>query len=130
MSALQPDQARASREKTVGDPASDRGERHTSLAAKWEDLHLHAAQLAKLAQLSPEPFAGALAAFPAQIGEAAEWQRELAWQGIEDIDAMMRPGLAALATLKERGAAANAPALALWREFYMARTSVMALAEG
>ena len=129
MSALQPDQARAISEKTVGRSESDRGQTLSSLAEKWEDLHQHAAQLATLAQLSPEPFAGAVAAFPAQIGEAQEWQRELAWQGIDDIDAMMRPGLAALATLKERGAAANAPALALWREFYTARTAVMALTQ-
>ena len=100
----------------------------STLEARWQDLHTQAEQLAKLAELSPEPFAGAVAAFPAQIGEADEWQRELAWQGIDDIDAMMRPGLAALATLKQRGAAASAPALALWREFYSARGAVMALA--
>ncbi|MEM1195311.1 MAG: hypothetical protein AAGH57_04350 [Pseudomonadota bacterium] len=99
----------------------------SSLASKWEDLHQQAAQLARLADLSPEPFTGEVAAFPAQVGEASEWQRELAWQGIDDIDAMMRPGLAALATLTRRGLAANAPALALWREFYDARGAVMAL---
>ncbi len=102
----------------------------STLAAKWEDLHEQATQLAKLAEISPEPFVGALAAFPAQLGEASEWQRELAWQGIDDIDAMMRPGLAALATLTDRGAATTAPALALWREFYDARGAVMAIARG
>ncbi|WP_300595743.1 hypothetical protein [Erythrobacter sp.] len=105
------------------------GGHSATLAAKWEDLHQHAAQVAKLAQLSPEPFTGPLAAFPAQIGDATEWQRELAWQGVDDIEAMMRPGLAALETLRQRGASANAPALALWREFYTARGAVLALAD-
>lgn len=99
-----------------------------SLAEKWADLHDQATGLARLAQLSPEPYAGTLAAFPAQIGDASKWQRELAWQGIEDIDAMMQPGLAALATLQRRGISASAPALALWREFYEARGAVLALA--
>lgn len=99
-----------------------------TLASKWADLHDQAARLAQIASLSPEPFAGAVAAFPAQISDASEWRRELAWQGIDDIEAMMRPGLAALATLVQRGAAANAPALALWREFYYARGAVMELA--
>ncbi|MEO1730162.1 MAG: hypothetical protein AAFR64_05445 [Pseudomonadota bacterium] len=109
--------------------ASSEGAPLPTLAAKWQDLHDQAARLARLAELSPEPFAGAVAVFPAQMSEASEWQRELAWQGIDDIDAMMRPGLAALSALTQRGGATNAPALALWREFYDARCAVMTLAE-
>lgn len=99
-----------------------------SLAGKWADLHRQAARLTRLAQLSPEPYTGALAAFPAQIGAASAWQRELAWQGIDDIDAMLQPGLAALATLERRGMPTGAPALALWREFHEARSAIMGLA--
>jgi len=99
-----------------------------SRTSRWADLHDRAAELATLAQLSPEPFTGPLATFPGRIGESAPWKRELADQGLEDIEAMMRPGLAALETLKNRGAAANAPALALWREFYTARGAILALA--
>ncbi|MEM6857200.1 MAG: hypothetical protein AAF559_04945 [Pseudomonadota bacterium] len=132
MSALIPDQARAMRKtaaKGEGQSAiQGTASPHSSLAARWEDLHDQAMRLAQLADLSPEPFAGPIAAFPERIGDADEWQRELAWQGLEDIDAMMRPGLAALATLTQRGMSANAPALALWREFYDARGAVMALA--
>ncbi|MEO0590346.1 MAG: hypothetical protein AAFZ11_07265 [Pseudomonadota bacterium] len=128
MSALSPYQARAMREAAAKGHSDDTAAPLSSLAARWEDLHEQAARLAQLADLSPEPFAGSIAAFPDRIGESDEWQRELAWQGVEDIDAMMRPGLAALATLTQRGTAANAPALALWREFYDARGAVMALA--
>ena len=100
----------------------------TGLASKWKDLHARAARIAKMAELSPEPFEGAVADFPADVSQAPDWQRELAWQGIDDIEAMMRPGLAALEILRERGTAAHAPALALWREFYTARGAVMSLA--
>lgn len=99
-----------------------------SIAERWKDLHQSAEHLARLAALSPEPFRGEIAAFPGMIGEAHEWQRELAWQGLEDIDAMMRPGLAALHTITARGASPTAPALSLWREFHAARSALMALA--
>lgn len=107
----------------IGDASPD-----GSLAEIWAGLHRQAARLAQLAQLAPEPYTGALAAFPAQIGAASEWQRDLAWQGIDDIDAMLQPGLAALATLERRGMSTAAPALALWREFHEARGAIMALA--
>lgn len=96
-----------------------------TLAQRWEELHSAAAQLAKVADLAPERFEGRLAAFPDLLGEANEWQRELAWQGVEDIDAMMRPGLTALGTLEQRGSDVTAPAIALWREFYCAREAVL-----
>lgn len=98
-----------------------------SLARRWEDLHEQAAGLAALAGLAPEATGSAVIGFSARLGEASEWQRELAWQGIEDIDAMMRPGLAALETLTARGQEAAAPALALWREFHAARDAVLAV---
>ena len=122
MSALPPEQMR-----TMRDAVSDARQPVGSLTRRWEDLHHSAAQLARAAALSPEDFDGDLAAFPAMLGEANEWQREMAWQGIEDIDAMMRPGLAALNTLTERGNDATVPALALWREFHHAREAVLAL---
>ena len=126
MSALSPKQTRAMRETTRRHDGASPFE--TGLAGKWKDLHARAARLAKMAELSPEPFEGAIADFPGQVSRAPDWQRELAWQGIDDIEAMMRPGLAALETLCERGTAANAPALALWREFYNARGAIMSLA--
>lgn len=96
-----------------------------ALARRWEELHDTAAQLATLAQIAPEPANAEISAFPGLLGNASDWQRELAWQGMADIDAMMRPGLAALRTLTERGQDASAPALALWREFHAARSAVL-----
>ncbi|MEL7190660.1 MAG: hypothetical protein AAGK17_13995 [Pseudomonadota bacterium] len=119
MSALPPEETRAMRKVAVK-PAG-------SLAQRWEDLHAQAAHLAELAHLAPEPFGQDLAEVPVMLGEANEWQRELAWQTLEDIDAMMQPGMVALRTIVARGQDANAPALALWREFHAARGSVMGL---
>ena len=103
------------------------GSRSTSLAEKWQGLHAQAEELAGLAAISAEAFGAALQAFPDRIARANEWQRELAWQGIEDIDALMQPGLVALQTITARGQDASAPALALWREFYAARNAVLAI---
>jgi hypothetical protein len=124
MAALLPEESRAMR-----DAVSRQTPEGGYFSAKWRDLHDQAARLAVLADLSPEPFAGEVAAFPGRMEPASQWLRDLAWQGVEDMDAMMRPGLAALATLKERGAPTNAPALALWCEFYNARGAILALAE-
>lgn len=124
MSALPPKEMRALR-KTAAHASKPLG----SLAQRWEDLHASSAQLAKIAALSPEEFSGDIAAFPNLLGRANEWQRDLAWQGIEDIDAMMRPGLSALGTITARGQDASAPALALWREFHHARQAVLGLVQ-
>ncbi len=101
---------------------------HGSLAQRWNDLHAQAFQLAKLAKLAPEPDETELMDVPAMLGEANEWQRELAWQAIEDIDAMMQPGMVALRTILAREQDPHVPALALWREFHAARGSVISLA--
>ncbi|MFU7527013.1 hypothetical protein [Qipengyuania sp. ASV99] len=98
-----------------------------ALMQRWADLHTNAAKLASVAGLKPEPLDEELAVFPALLGEAGEWQRAMAKQGIEDMDAMMRPGLAALDRMAARGLDASVPALALWREFFLAREAVLAL---
>nr|WP_298931906.1 hypothetical protein [uncultured Erythrobacter sp.] len=120
MSALPPEQMREMR-KTAQQAARPAA----SLADRWEALHEQAAELAALAQLAPEQSATKSNELAAHLHHAQDWQRELAWQGIEDIGAMMQPGLAALKVITSRGMDANAPALALWREFYSAREGVL-----
>lgn len=61
------------------------------------------------------------------MAEATPWQRDLAKRGIEDIVALLRPGMQALTTLVERGTATEAPALALWREFHEASEAVLSV---
>ena len=100
-----------------------------SLAQRWQDLHATSAQLAKIAALTPEAFDDKLSAFPSLLDQANDWQRDMVWQHIQDIDAMMRPGITALGTITARGQDASAPALALWREFHHAREAVLTLVQ-
>jgi hypothetical protein len=94
-----------------------------ALAAQWEGLHARAAGLAALAGIAPEAAPSPMASL---AETARDWQLTLAAQGLEDIEAMLGAGLAALATLTARGQDTAAPALALWREFHAARASVLA----
>ncbi|MFL0355084.1 hypothetical protein ACI5KX_01290 [Erythrobacter sp. GH1-10] len=124
MSALPPDQINAMR-----DSALQAKEPVGALARRWDELHRQAAELAGLAQLSGGAETHDAANFAERLTAAQQWQRELAWQGIEDIDAMMQPGITALKVITARGQDAGAPALALWREFHAAREAVLDMLE-
>ena len=94
------------------------------LSAQWDLVHARAAELCALAGIAPDTPCEGLGPL---LGQARDWQRDLAAQGLADIEAMLGAGLAALATLAARGQEAGAPALALWREFHAARASVLAV---
>ena len=64
---------------------------------------------------------------PALIRSAQGWRRERAEQGVADLVAIMEPGIAALLSIKTRGADPRPAAQALWREFAAARAAVLAL---
>ncbi|MEE4153174.1 MAG: hypothetical protein V2I27_03365 [Erythrobacter sp.] len=102
--------------------------RERTLADRWALLHAAAARVAELAELAPDRENGEIAGFPGAIEMADPWRRELAAQGLEDIEAMLRPGLFALETIIARGGSPLAPALALWREFHGAREALLRLA--
>ena len=125
MSALPPEQMREMRETAIGATRPI-----ASLAERWQHLHEQAGRLAELAQLGKEAPHADSDAFSETLTGAMEWQRELAWQGIEDIDAMMQPGLTALQVIAGRGQDVAAPALALWREFHAAREAVLTVLLG
>jgi hypothetical protein len=94
---------------------------------KWAALQDAANVVAGLAGLDPERTTSEIRNFPALIRDAAPWRRELAERGIEDMAAVMEPGIAALLGVNARGADPRAAALALWREFTDARSAVLAL---
>jgi hypothetical protein len=96
------------------------------LIQRWLALHDQAGQLARIADLAPEPQPDP-DGLAAQLAAASAWQLALVEQGIEDIDALMQPGLTALRTITVRGRDATSPALALWREFHAARAAVLAV---
>lgn len=94
---------------------------------KWAALQDAANVVAVLAGLEPERTTPEIRNFPALIREAAQWRRELAERGIEDLSATMEPGIAALLGINARGADSRSAALALWREFCTARAAILAL---
>ena len=94
---------------------------------KWAALQDAANVVAGLAGLELERTTPEIRNFPELIRDAATWRRELAERGIEDMAAMMEPGIAALLGVNARGADPRAAALALWREFTQARGAVLAL---
>jgi hypothetical protein len=94
---------------------------------KWAALQDAANVVAGLAGLELERTTPEIRNFPALIRDAAVWRRELAERGIEDMAAVMQPGIAALLGVNARGADPRAAALALWREFTQARGAVLAL---
>lgn len=92
------------------------------LAAKWAALHAAADVVASLA--------GIAAGRPQDIVAAERlggWRLNLVRQGIDDIAAMMEPGLAALLTVHGQGGDPRPAAAALWREFDRARQPLLAL---
>ena len=94
---------------------------------KWAALQDAANAVAALAGLDPARPAREIRNFPALIREAAPWRRELASRAIEDMAAVMEPGIAALLGVQARGADPCPAAKALWREFTEARAAVLAL---
>jgi len=123
MSALPPDQIRTMREisRRAADPVA-------SMSSRWRDMHQQANDLAELAGLAHEPFGGAIARFDKGVTGLPQRESELVWQAIEDVDAMLEPGMRALVKISQRGQDVTAPALALWREYYNARAAILRLA--
>jgi hypothetical protein len=94
---------------------------------KWAALQEAGRAILLLAGLEPEPPNASIRNFPALLREVDHRRREVAERGIDDLAAIMEPGLAALLAVSARGADAKAPAMALWREYCAARQALMAL---
>ena len=101
----------------------------SATAMKWSALHDAASVVATLAGLAPEPRKADVRNFPAQIRDTGGWRKTLAEQGIDDLSAVMQPGIAALLAAHARGVIPSAAALALWHEFVRTRTALLGLVE-
>lgn len=99
----------------------------SALAMKWSALHDAAGVVASLAGVAPEARNPEIRNFPAMIRDLGGWRCELAERGVDDLAAIMEPGLGALLAVHSRGVSARAAALALWQEFTAARDTMMAL---
>ena len=99
----------------------------SAMSMKWSALHDAVGVAGMLAGLAAEPTRPEIRNFPAVMRDAGGWRRALAEQGIDDLLAVMEPGLAALLAVHARGINPAVPALALWQEFYTARAALLAL---
>ena len=97
-----------------------------SVELKWAVLSNAAAIVAELAGVEPVGQHG----FPKAIFTTQGWRRELAENGLDDIVAVLEPGIAALIAVNARGADPQPAAQALWQEFELARDALLALAPG
>ena len=80
-----------------------------------------------LAGQAPEYRKADVRNFPAIMRDTGGWRLIVAQEGVDDLAAIMEPGLAALLALHGQGAPALNPALALWQEFQAARAALLAL---
>ena len=99
----------------------------SAMSMKWSALHDAVGVVGMLAGLAAEPTRPEIRNFPAVMRDTGGWRRELAELGIDDLSAVMEPGLAALLAVHARGANPAVPALALWQEFHAARAVLLAL---
>jgi hypothetical protein len=99
----------------------------SAMSMKWSALHDAVAVVGSLTGMAPEVMRPEIRNFPAMMRDVGGWRRELAEQGIEDLSAVMEPGLAALLAIHARGVNPAPAALALWQEFHAARAALIAL---
>ena len=94
---------------------------------KWSALHDAAATVATIAQLPPVGMSKSVRHFPAVIRDVGGRPRIKAERRIEDLNAVLEPGVAALLSAYARGANPRAAASALCEEFLEGRDAIMAL---
>lgn len=97
----------------------------SALAPKWIALHAAAEVVASLAGIAADTRPDEN--FAPTIERAGGWRLTMARQGIDDIAAMMEPGLSALLTLHGQRGDTRAAATALWQEFDRARGALLAI---
>ena len=98
------------------------------MSMKWSALHDAVGVAGMLAGIAAEPMRAELRNYPAVMRDAGGWRRQKAEQGIDDLAAIMEPGLAALLSVNARGVNPAVAAMALWQEFQAARSALLALA--
>ena len=99
----------------------------SAMSMEWSALHDAVAVVGSLTGMAPEAMRPEIRNFPAMMRDVGGWRRTLAEQGIEDLSAVMEPGLAALLAIHARGVNPAPAALALWQEFHAARAALLAL---
>ena len=97
------------------------------LANSWDAVHQAAEAVGALAQLGQEARDPQAMALPARAAELGGRHYDAVARGIEDLSAVMQPGLRALLALTAQGRDTTPAALTLWREFHLARAAILGL---
>jgi len=100
-----------------------------TLGHHWAAVHEKADQIAQMADLAPEPIDAVTSRLDQALAISGTQAYGTALRGLEDADMLVTMGLTALREVEARGQDTNAPALALWREFYHAREAVLTVLE-
>jgi hypothetical protein len=109
-------------ENLMGMP-SPRQARSNTLPDDWVAVHEAARIVAEIAGLDPKQFAAALPCESLSLGQGVPFANG---QDVDDLAEILRRGIAALLTAHTSGGAPQAAALALWREFVIARDRIVA----
>ncbi|MFN2099425.1 hypothetical protein [Altererythrobacter sp. MF3-039] len=95
----------------------------------WKTIHDKAHEVALLGQLGSERLDNRVIGFIDKAKASPAFRQALIWRAIEDISAMLAPGLSALQQIETEGRDPTAAAVTLWREFFKARSAVLDLVE-
>ena len=112
-------------------PGADKPQTAPSIGAvalRWEAIHAAAGAVAAFAGIPARPPSREVQDFPKALRDFTGWRRNVALQGVEDLAAILDPGLAAVLGVHDSGTDAAPAAIALWREFLAARDALLALA--
>ena len=98
------------------------------MATRWATVHQAVEAVSFFAGIAPAEDGPEVRNFPEAMRKCGGWRRELAEQGVEDLIAVLEPGVTALLAVHDSGADARPAAMALWQEFQTARDALLALA--
>lgn len=99
----------------------------SAAALRWAALTDAGQVVAMLAGVSVERPGREIREFPVLLRTAKPWRREAAELALEDLSAIMEPGIAALMAINARGGDCRVAAQALWSEFDTARKALIAM---
>lgn len=111
----------------LGAPAERRHARASGPGMRWAALADAGAVVGALAGYEAEEPNMTVRGFPELIEGSPHWRRELAERAIDELAAIMEPGIAALLAVNARGADPGPAAQALWQEFSEARAAILEL---
>ncbi len=94
---------------------------------RWSALGGAGKVVAAFAGEQREESAPEMREFTILLQSCPEWKRELVERSVNDLAAIMQPGMATLLAVNASGADVRPAAKALWREFIAARKAVIAL---